>query len=209
MPSQSLQSERVHADPFIFDRPVLALSCFAIPISIAIFVLSLLDFGIPFVYINPFISASSIMFLTISLWLRCLNKRHMPVQNDLRRLQLPKHAILIEILAYFFAVAWLAPLSISIVASIPNGPLSALLRNGAGGMRMTLIIAQGILAVTNFTFMGLMAILLSVERRRYDRLRDTALFKNFTIEWIWWFRFFCLWAQDHKRMLLYQFVVIS
>jgi hypothetical protein len=181
MPSESLGSQAVH-DPFILDRPVLALSCFSIPTSIAIFILALLDFGIPFVYLNPFISGLSIIFLAISLWLRCLNRRHRPVQNDLRRLQLPNHAILTEILAYFFAVAWLAPLSIAIVASIPGGPLSALFTNGAGGARMTLIIAQGILAVTNFTFTGLMATLLSVERRRYDRLRDTALIKDFTIE---------------------------
>jgi len=181
MPSESLRSETPH-DPFIFDTPVLALSCLSIPISIAIFILSFLDFGIPFVYLSPFLSGLSIIFLATSLWLRCLNRRHRPVQNDLRRLQLPKHAIPVEILAYLLAVAWLAPLSISIVASIPGGPLRSLFTKAAGGTRMTLIIAQGILAVTNFTFMGLVATLLSVERRRYDRLRDGALFKNFAIE---------------------------
>ncbi|TFK68924.1 hypothetical protein BDN72DRAFT_841226 [Pluteus cervinus] len=179
-----MQSEKFVSDkhdPFVLDRPILVLSCIAFTTSVAIFVIAMLDLGLPFFFLNPIFSGITILFLSISLFLRGRSKRRQEA-TDLRRLQLPPYAIPCEVISYLLSVAWLAPLTLSIVASIPGGPLGPeLLKKVVEGNRFTLV-AQGILAVVNFIFMGSIAILQSIERRRYDRTRDSALFRDFTIE---------------------------
>lgn len=166
-------------------RPLLVISCISACISIAILALSMLDLGVPYFYLNPILSGLSILFQLTVLMLR---RRHFlqckEIQSHATRPVAcpPPHSLACEAGAYTLAFTWLGPLAISIVASIPGGPLDSTLTKHIREGSIGTLLAQGALAVVNFVLMGAIATLLSIERRRYDRSRDSALFKEFTIE---------------------------
>lgn len=88
-----------------------------------------------------------------------------------------------EVLAYLVSLSWLGPLGLAIVGSIPGGVLEKALGLEQMGKGKTLIfVGQGVLSVFNFILAGSVAIMLGIERRRYDKVRDVALFKEFAIE---------------------------
>lgn len=155
---------------FEVDQPLIIISSISTAISVAIFILSMLDLGMMSLYLNPIVSGLTIVFHFVQFYLgRC--------HRILRRLQSgkalppapPSYSIASISCAVCLALLWIAPASVSIYEEIeetraPGAPKVAGQHFVHGGKGT--LIAQAVLAVANCIFVGLVAIGFAFGRRQ-------------------------------------------